>query len=304
VGNVPVAVQEILGRVPELRRAREVAPLDGGLTNANYKVTTDQGVFVLRRWSDDTGLLAIDRDNEYENSVRAAEVGVGAPVIAYLPEHNTLVIEFLPGRTMTAAALREGDRLPLVAGACRRLHAARPFRDDFDMFAIQARYRALVAERGFRVPERYDEFAGHVAAIRDALRARAEPPLPCHNDLLAENLLEHDGVMRVIDYEYSGNNEPSFELGNVWSESDLSLAALEELVGAYWGAPLRHKVARARLWGLMSKYGWTLWASIQDGVSPIDFDFWEWGMEKYRRAVDEFEGPAFERLLSAAARAD
>ena len=31
----------------------------------------------------------------------------------------------------------------------------------------------------------------------------------------------------------------------------------------------------------MSKYGWTLWASIQDANSDLDFDFWEWGMEKY-----------------------
>ncbi len=47
----------------------------------------------------------------------------------------------------------------------------------------------------------------------------------------------------------------------------------------------------------MSKYGWTLWASIQDGVSDIDFDFWEWGIEKYERAVVEFDGPDFGRLL-------
>ena len=63
-------------------------------------------------------------------------------------------------------------------------------------------------------------------------------------------------------------------------------------------------MARARLWGLMSKYGWTLWASIQDGVSPIDFDFWSWGMEKYDRAVVEFEGPDFERLLEDVTRGD
>ena len=64
------------------------------------------------------------------------------------------------------------------------------------------------------------------------------------------------------------------------------------------------QVARARLFGLMSQYGWTLWASIQDGSSPMDFDFWSWGMEKYDRAAAEFEGPAFERLLEAAQRRD
>jgi hypothetical protein len=51
----------------------------------------------------------------------------------------------------------------------------------------------------------------------------------------------------------------------------------------------------------MSKYGWTLWASIQDAVSDIDFDFWTWGMEKFDRAVEEFDGPDFEALLDQAA---
>jgi len=68
-------------------------------------------------------------------------------------------------------------------------------------------------------------------------------------------------------------------------------------VGHYYGTPSRSLVARARLLGLMSKYGWTLWASIQDGVSDLDFDFWSWGMEKYDRAVAEFDGPDLPRLL-------
>jgi thiamine kinase-like enzyme len=290
--------------VPQLAGAFAVEELPGGLTNANLKVTTPQGEFVVRQWSLDTGLLAIDRDNEHVNSVRAAQAGVGAPVVAYLPAERALVFEFLPGRTMTAAELRRGDRLVAVADACRRLHAAARFRDDFDMFAVQARYLGIVRSRGFRLPARYESFAPQVAAIRQALAVRAEPTVPCNNDLLAENFIWHDGRFRLIDYEYSGNNDACFELGNVWSESNLSLGQLEELVTAYYGRRLRHKIARARLWGLMSKYGWTLWASIQDGVSEIDFDFWSWGMEKYERAVAEFDGPDFERLLAEARRAD
>ena len=136
------------------------------------------------------------------------------------------------------------------------------------------------------------------------MRVRREPNVPCNNDLLAENFIECGGELRLIDYEYSGNNEPSFELGNVWSESNLTLDQLERLVSEYYGAPLVNKVARCRVWGLMSKYGWTLWGSIQDGISEIDFDFWGWAMEKYERAVAEFDGPDFERLLADVRRED
>ena len=126
--------------------------------------------------------------------------------------------------------------------------------------------------------------------------------MPCNNDLLAANFIDDGDRLWVIDFEYSGNNDPCFELGNIWSESTLELEQLDELVSSLLRARASPSlVARARLLGLMSKYGWMLWASIQDANSDLDFDFWEWGMEKYDRAVDEFDGPDFDRLLTAAA---
>ena len=101
-----------------------------------------------------------------------------------------------------------------------------------------------------------------------------------------------------IDFEYSGNNDPCFELGNIWSEANLPLDRLEHLVTSYFGAPSPVQLARARLFALMAKYGWTLWASIQEAVSDVDFDFWQWGMEKYVRAVAGFRSPTFDNLIS------
>ena len=298
-----MALDDVLEAVPELRGATAVDPLSGGLTNTNWKVTTPIRSFVVRISGKDTGLLAIDRDNEAYNTRAASEAGVGARFIAYMPEHDALVLEFIDGEVMSPEKLRAGDRLPLVAKACRRLHGAHRFKADFDMFEIQRRYLGVVRDRGLRLPDRYEEFEPQVRAMEAAMRELPEQTVPCNNDLLAENLLQVHGEMRLIDYEYSGNNEPSFELGNLWSESNLEPAQLDELVALYWGEPSRGKVARARLWGLIAKYGWMLWASIQDGVSEHDFDYWSWGLEKYERAVEEFDGPDFERLL-AEVRAD
>jgi thiamine kinase-like enzyme len=299
------ALAELLDLVPALRGERTVTELAGGLTNTNYKVVTPEGAYVMRVSAKDAGLLAIDRENEYRNSVSAADAGVGAKVVDYVPDRSLLVLEFIEGQTQTAEDLRRGDKLQMVADACRRLHGAAAFRDDFNMFDIQRRYLRLVQERGFRLPDRYLEFEPKVRRVEQAMAVRAEPTVPCNNDLLAENFIDTGrGEFRLIDYEYSGMNDACFELGNVWSESNLALEQLDELVTHYYGRRLRNRIARARLWGLMSKYGWTLWASIQDGVSDIDFDFWEWGMEKYDRAVAEFDGPDFQGLLDEVVRED
>jgi thiamine kinase-like enzyme len=292
-----VALEDVLEAVPQLHGATKVEPLAGGLTNTNYKITTPGGSYVVRISGKDTGLLAIDRANEAHNTLAAAETGVGAPFVAAVPDHDALVLGFLEGEVMSPEKLQRGDRIARVADSCRRLHGGRRFLQDFDMFEIQRGYIHVVQERGFRLPDRYLDFEPQVRALEQAMRVRTEATVPCNNDLLAENFIDVAGELRLIDYEYSGNNEPCFELGNIWSESNLSLQQLEQLIADYFGRPLRNKVARARVWGLMSKYGWTLWGSIQDGISDLDFDFWGWAMEKYDRVVAEFDGPDFERLI-------
>jgi thiamine kinase-like enzyme len=299
-----MSLDAVLDAVPELRDAESVAPLPGGLTNTNYKVEAGGRAYVVRISNKDSGLLAIDRQNELHNTIAAAEAGVGAPFVAALPEYDAVVLGFLEGRSLTPGDLRRGDLLPAVAAACKRLHSARRFAANFDMFEIQQRYLGVVQERGFRLPDRYLDFEPHVREIEAAMRVRTEPTVPCNNDLLAENFIDVGSELKLIDYEYSGNNDPCFELGNIWSESNLDPGQLGELVTYYYGAPLRNKIARARLWGLVGKYGWMLWASIQDGVSELEFDFWSWGLEKYERAVEEFDGDELERLLAEVQRID
>ncbi|MEJ3651579.1 choline/ethanolamine kinase family protein [Actinomycetes bacterium KLBMP 9759] len=299
------SIEALLDSIPcTSRRPRTVEELSGGLTNRNLKVTNEDGACVVRipavlgePGSDGAGLLGINREHEYRNSKAAEEAGVGAPVLHYR-EHHGLTVGFLPGRALTDEDLHDPAVLERVAAACRVLHSGPRFVNDFDMFEVQAGYRRIVAEHGFRLPPRYDEFAPLVERIKEALGPRTT--VPCNNDLLAGNLIDDGTRVRIIDYEYSGNNDPCFELGNIWSEAALPLPLLDVLVTAYFGRPRPAQVARARLFGLMSKYGWMLWASIQDGSSPLDFDFWEWGLEKYDRAVAEFDGPDLERLLAVA----
>ena len=303
--TAPGDIHRALDAVDCLRgRERRVEKLAGGLTNVNLKVTTADATVVVRIPQPGSELLLIDRRTEHLNSRAAATAGVGAPVVQYVEDPGLLVVGFVEGTTFTDDDLRRSENVSKVAAACRQLHAGPRFVNDFDMFEVQHTYLRSVRERGFRLPPRYLDFEYKVEQIHRAFASRPTATVPCNNDLLAGNFIDDGTKLWLIDYEYSGNNDACFELGNLWSEPNLPVEQLEALVEAYDGRLLRHRVARARLWGLMAKYGWTLWGSIQDSVSTIDYDFWSWAMEKYDRAVAEFEDPAFERLLEQAARDD
>lgn len=303
--DAPLHLDELLDEISVLRGVkREVAPLSGGLTNANYKVTTERGAYVVRVSPAGAELLSIDRINEHHNSVLADRAGVGAPVVDFLPDHGVLVVGFVEGRTLSDQAFKEPDVVQRVAQAVRQLHTANPFLHEFNMFELQPRYLRICREKGFRIPEGYDEFESHVARIRQAMRANSEGLVPCNNDLLAANFIDDGDKIWIIDYEYSGNNDACFELGNVWSECHLTLDELELLLGTYYGKNLYNKMARAQLLGLMSQYGWTLWGAIQQAQSTIDFDFWDWAMEKYERAVATFTSKNFDTLIERVQQAN
>jgi thiamine kinase-like enzyme len=297
--------RSVCDRVDVLRgHPIEVAELPGGLTNRNCKVTTPEGAYVVRLSGRVPGGLAIDRDHEYRNSVIAAASGVGAPVFTYLPEEPALVIGFLEGRTLTDDDFSRPGVIERAAAACRQLHGGDRFVNDFDMFEIRDSYLETVLAGGYRLPEGYLDFEPELARIRGALGVRAEPTVACNNDLLAGNFIDDGTRIWLIDYEYAGNNDACFELGNIGSECHLSEDQLDHLITSYYGAPQVDKLARARLQGVMSQYGWTLWASIQQATSPIDFDFWTWGLEKYERAVETFRGPRLDRLIEDVQRND
>ena len=294
-------LEQLLDGIPVLTgQGRQVTPLPGGLTNHNYRVRTDSGLdVVVRVSSPETGLLGVDRHAEHVNTLAAAAAGVGAPVVDYLEGRGIMVVAFLPGATWTDADVVAN--LPRLAAALRRLHGGPAFLGRFDMFALRRRYLDIVHEHGFRMPAGYAALEPQLERVEQVLGHTPEVLVPCHNDLLAANVLDDGGDLRIVDYEYSGMNEPSFELGNAAAEARLEADALAELTAAYHGRHDDALVARAELWGWVARYGWTLWGMIQDGTSSIEFDFWEWAMEKFEPAERLARGPRLEALLARAA---
>ncbi len=301
-----MTIDDVIAGVPAWRGLEiAIEPIEGGLTNTNYRLTVAGERFCVRIPGQDSSLLAIDREVEYRNTVAAAESGAGARVVHAVGDTPVMVLEWIDGVVQSGESLRQDPAVPRMADAIRRLHTGPAFVNRFDMFRIAEGYLDIVKQRGFEIPSSYEEHLPAVRRIEAAMAVRSADLVPCNNDLLAANYIDTGDGFRIIDYEYSGMNDPCFELGNTWAESELSPDQLHVLCERYFGANLRNRVARARLWSIMSNYGWTLWAAIQHAVSDIDFDFWEWGIDgKFARAELALASPDFGHLLEDVARDD
>jgi thiamine kinase-like enzyme len=292
-------IREVVERL-WLGREIRISPIAAGLTNQNFQVTVDGVPHFVRLPGSSTDLLAVDRVNELHNTRAASAAGVGPKVIAHDPSSGALVLEWIDGRTMSNDAFRAAGTPARIAESLRRLHAGPCFRDDFNMFRLTEHYLRVVEERSMRIPDGYLDELPKVGRIEAALAARPLATVPCHNDLLAENYLDDGNRLWIVDYEYSGNNDPTFELGNTAQELGFDAARQEELCAAYFGEATPGLVARMRLQMIMSDVGWTLWAAIQAAISPIDYDFWGWAEERWGRASMAFGRDDFDDLFAEA----
>lgn len=296
-----ISIQQMIAEIPSWSgREVTVQPLTGGLTNTNYRVEVDGQPFVVRIPGASTELLAVDRKNEYHNTKAAAEAGVGPRIAHYLPEHDVMVLEFIHGETMSNAALHAPGMPARIARSLRLLHGGPRFLTDFNMFRLVEFYLKIVKQHGVRIPDDYRERLPGVRQIEAALNARPLPTVPCNNDLLAENYIDDGTLLRLIDFEYSGNNDPSFELGNTCQELQYDEGRIVEMCAAYFGEAYPDKLARMKLNMIMSDVGWTLWAAIQAQISTIEFDFWGWAEERWARAVSKIDSVDFPLWLETA----
>jgi thiamine kinase-like enzyme len=291
-------IDDVIARIPDWQGGDiRAVPLAGGLTNSNYRVEVDGVAYVVRIPGQSTELLSVNREHEYHNTRAAAQAGVGARIAHYLPDIPVMVLEFIPGPTMSSERLRDPAMIPQIARSVRMLHAGPRFVNEFNMFRTMDFYLGIVQQQGFRIPDGYLGYVPIARRIEAALAVRPLPLLPCNNDLLAENFIDDGRMLRLVDYEYSGNNDPCFELGNICNESDFAPELVEQLCAAYFGQASHSKVARMWLYFCMSNIGWVLWGSIQSAISAIDFDFWEWTQTKWRKAQAKVESAEFGRWL-------
>ncbi len=298
-----VDVEALVAAVPEWKGAHvALTPLHGGITNSNYVATLDGRRYVVRIPGERTELLGIDRANEAEAARRAAQLGIGPPVIGQLPRVGTLITELVPGHHIEGHPFIE--RLGEVVELLLRFHHSGALAGGFPIHRVVEWHARDAASHGVVPPPSYARLHERSRRIEVAFAGAPMPPVPCHNDLLPGNVLfERDGPgVWLLDFEYAGMNDRFFDLGNLSVNCGLDHAADEALLRDYFGEVTASRWARLQLMKMMSEFREGMWAVVQQAISTLDTDFVAYANERLGNCERLAAGRDFDRWVIDAAQ--
>jgi thiamine kinase-like enzyme len=272
-----------------------------GLTNLVYKVEAEGRRYCLRIPGAGSAAI-IDRRME-EQSARAAEAAGVTPELLYFGVDGLMLTRFVDDAVMLSPArFRESaGAIARAAQTLRQLHQTAPeFARSFDVFSIIGDYAALLRGRSMTLPGVAPSLIDDAERLRGALELHPTVLRSCHCDPTGANLLDAGERVWLVDWEYSGMNDPAWDLAYLSFEADFDAALDGELLAAYFGrSPDDAETGRVEVYKALCELLSALWALIQVSNGNAVADFRSYAETTFGRCRERMRSPAFARHLDA-----
>ncbi len=277
----------------------------GGLTNLVYRIELPNEKLIVRIPGAGTNEY-IDRAVELYNARIAANAGISAPIVWADPVSGVMISQCIdPAETMTPDNFKSRHGAAGRAGiALRQLHnCGQDFQFRFELFAMIDDYLSVLADKNAELPEGYTGAVAASEPLKQALLANPAKLAPCHCDPLCENFLDDGKRMWIIDWEYSGMNDPLWDLGDLSVEAEFDAAQDIEMLRAYFGAePNAAQIGRMTIYKAMCDLLWTLWGLIQHADGNTAEDFWAYASGRFERCKTLMSAPDMPGHIAAVRR--
>lgn len=261
----------------------------GGMSNKNFRVDMDGRSYVLRVPGNGSEGM-VERVNEEFNAIEACRLGVNPPIRYFNPETGIKLADYIENaETLNAATVQRHDNMRRIADIYRRVHNSHiRLKNEFNIFREMAKYERLMERAGATMYDGWESVRPKVMALEGHLNSLGVDLKPCHNDALYENFIKAaDGTVYLIDWEYSGMNDPMADFAALFLEADFEEENEDYILERYFDGEepsnAREKILCYRiLWDCL----WAQWTVIKEAKGD---DFGSYGIDRFNRAVSNLK---------------
>lgn len=256
----------------------------GGMSNKNFRVNFKGRSYVLRVPGNGSDGM-VERSNEEFNAIEGCKMGVNPEIRYFDAKTGIKLADYVENaETLNAATIQRHDNLRKIAEIYHKIHDAHVrLKNEFNLFQEIEKYDKLLEKVGASMYEGWDEFKPKVISLESRLNAIGIEMTPCHDDAVPENFIKaEDGTIYLIDWEYSGMNDPMADFAALFLESEFPEDTQDYFLDKYFSgnvpAGIKERILCYEiLWDAL----WAQWTVIKEACGD---DFGSYGKDRYYRA--------------------
>ena len=279
--------ENLIRSLPFWKNEIKIKAIKGGLTNQNFLVQENSKKFFVRL-GDDMPEHNVSRSKELIASNAAAEIGLSPAVI-----YNTkgiLILEYIEGTMLSTESIV--DKLESIISLIKKIHSEMSKKlyghsVNFGAFDAIKRYAKLLKNH----KSSYTQLLPSLLFQADKLEINTSPYdiVFCHNDLIFTNFLDDEDRLWIVDWEYSGFNNPLFDLGDFASHCNFPENKEIFLLENYFEKKINEKLLlEFNSFKCAAILREAMWSMVAELTSKIDFNFLIYTQEKLAKFNDAY----------------
>lgn len=261
----------------------------GGMSNKNFRVNFEGKSYVLRVPGNGSEGM-VERVNEEYNARQSCKLGVNPEIRYFNSTTGIKLADFVENaETLNAATIQRHDNMRKIARIYQTVHNSHiRLKNEFNIFREIEKYDVLMAKAGATMYEGWEQVRPKVKALEEYLNTLGVDLKPCHNDALYENFIKAtDGTIYLIDWEYSGMNDPMADFAALFIEAGFEKENEDYILDKYFNGSVPIEAREKILcYQILWDYLWSQWTVIKEAKGD---DFGTYGQDRFSRAIENLK---------------
>lgn len=257
----------------------------GGMSNKNFRVDYEGKSYVLRVPGNGAEGM-VERSNEEYNAIESCKLGVNPPIRYFDAFTGIKLADFIENaETLNAATIQRHDNMCKIAKIYQTVHNSRiRLKNEFNIFREIEKYDVLINRVGAKMYDGWETVRSQVMALENYINTLGVELRPCHNDALYENFIKAtDGTIYLIDWEYSGMNDPMADFAALFIEAGFKKENEDYILEKYFeGNEPENARVKILCYEILWDYLWAQWTVIKEAKGD---DFGMYGLDRFTRAI-------------------
>lgn len=261
----------------------------GGMSNKNYRVNFGEKSYVLRVPGNGSDGM-VERVNEEYNAIESCKMGVNPKIRYFNAKTGVKLADFVDNaETLNAATIQRHDNMRKIAKIYQTIHNSHiRLKNEFNIFREIEKYDMLIQQAGAVMYDGWEDVRRKAMALEGYLNQLGVDLKPCHNDALYENFIKApDGTIYLIDWEYSGMNDPMADFAALFIEAGFERENEHYILEQYFDGSIPVEAFEKILcYQILWDCLWSQWTVIKEAKGD---DFGTYGQDRYNRAIENLK---------------